>query len=550
MARSFLILALLIVGCEDDGVITDLTTSLPDGDRDAEQRLARLEIEVWPPELEACRTLIGWRRSVCGRACSDPPSPRDIGQTPDAEISVDRLADGSYSAQELRVPGSGPWEVVVRGIDDTGNAFLHGCKTVASGEGADVALFRPWCDTAACAGQFHPACPVEIDCAADPGDDPDGIGPPSCRPLIPVLFAWEEDGQSCDPDGSPRFAPCQQARVVCEDGLVEPQFDGQCPDTGDPMCGGSVADDLDCDGRFPGPCGSCTAGAMMTCGIGACAAVATCESDGTWGDCVIPAGASESCGGGDEDCDGLSDSVDEDAFTACNAGRDMGAPAADACDATQGCLCGSSPACTGSNACCGGACVDTETSTSHCGRCGLACAVGIECVGGECMGAECNLPACNDGRPDRAPAADGCGPSGSCQCGAGPACAAGRACCDGVCRLGNCELPVDAGVDACEATTEMCGGGDQDCDGVPDAEDPDALDECNFERTEERPSASQCTGEECRCGDEPACEGAGACCMTMTGLSCVNTMESETDCGSCGNICEGGETCVVGVCTL
>ena len=307
MARSFLVvLVLAATGCDRGPAITDLDVQLPEGDADARGRLAVLEVEVWGPEVEACRALIGWRRSVCGSACTPPPMPS--GQ-PMSSTQITQM-DGAFVTADLALDGDGPWEVLVRGLDDTGAAFLYGCRAVASEQPADVRLFRPWCDTLACAGQFHPRCPVEIDC--DASDDRDGLGPPTCRPLVPVIFEWEQGGTSCEPGAAGHLAPCRQARIECRAGVTAPETDGICPQADDPTCGGTLADDLDCDGRFPGPCEPCMPGETTACGSGACAPIATCEASGTYGDCVLPTGGEESCGGGDEDCDGIVDNGCDD----------------------------------------------------------------------------------------------------------------------------------------------------------------------------------------------------------------------------------------------
>lgn len=57
---------------------------------------------------------------------------------------------------------------------------------------------------------------------------------------------------------------------------------------------------------------------------------------------------------------------------------DASAPA----DAPAGC--GGAPACAAGLTCCGGACVDTRSSTSHCGACGRSCDSGQVCASGLC----------------------------------------------------------------------------------------------------------------------------------------------------------------------
>jgi hypothetical protein len=107
--------------------------------------------------------------------------------------------------------------------------------------------------------------------------------------------------------------------------------------------------------------------------------------------------------------------------------------------------------------------------------------------------------------------------------------------------------PPDGGVDACVAMTETCGGGDEDCDGTPDATDPDALDWCNLERGDGSPAADGCDGEGCRCGGEPACDGEDGCCGPTDDRACVPLNTAE-NCGGCGVPCEAPSSCATGTC--
>jgi hypothetical protein len=87
--------------------------------------------------------------------------------------------------------------------------------------------------------------------------------------------------------------------------------------------------------------------------------------------------------------------------------------------------------CTGGLTLCGGACVDVQSSASHCGMCDMACPPGQACVAGRCGGAAACSGAevscggrCVNTRFDPAH----CG-------GCGRACAAGQVCMSGLCEM-------------------------------------------------------------------------------------------------------------------
>src|SRR5262245_44983728 len=112
MARTELGLALALFGaaCTKDPVVveTPINFVLAAGDDEAETRLKKIEIEVWPSTAGACPVLSSWRRLVCGDECSDPPSPRDRGELPEATATLVRDAAGNWSPLRLSAPTQGP----------------------------------------------------------------------------------------------------------------------------------------------------------------------------------------------------------------------------------------------------------------------------------------------------------------------------------------------------------------------------------------------------------------------------------------------------------
>ncbi len=478
-----LALSVLCTACDDDSVFTDIDLVLPPGDGDALRDLSRIEIDVHSPSAGACLGLREWALTACGQAdCDAPYAP---AAEPMANVALERAADGSFGSRDLPVPGDGPWQVLVRGYDASGEAFLAGCQVTSDpGERVRVRMFRPWCDPRACASQFHPACAATIDCAAMT-EDTLAEDPPCRSPMEGMeVYPWEQDGIDCAPDGgADLLGNCRRAVVLCQPGYLDPITDGTCPVTEiAETCGG---EDLNCDGVRPGACGGCTG----TCDE--CYTASACNPDGTF------------------EC------VQVEAGTGCSTG-----------------------------VCCNGACVDTSTSLDHCGGCGAPCTG--ECVGGTCdrPPPTCTVDACNAGRPPTSPRADGCASTtlGDCLCGETTACEGDQVCCDGSCDA-SCGTGADAGP-TCTPMEETCGGGDEDCDGILDDTDFDAVAWCNRAGLT---VANGCTrAGACTCNGDRACDGR-TCCL---GVGCVD-LESDSDhCGNCETFCEGAESCIGGVCRL
>ncbi|NIS36080.1 MAG: hypothetical protein GWN73_36920, partial [Actinobacteria bacterium] len=241
-----LALSALCAGCDDDSVFTDIDLVLPPGDGDALRDLHRIEIEVHSPSAGACLGLRDWALAQCGQATCGPPYAPSMD--PLAEVTLEKGDSGNFGSRDLPVPGDGPWQVLVRGVDDGGTAFLAGCEVTGDpGARVRVRMFRPWCDPRACASQFHPACAPSIDCSAMTGDAL-AEDPPCRSPMEGMeVYPFEQDGIDCTPDGgSTLTGNCRPAVVLCQPGFIDPITDGTCPVTDiDETCGG---EDLDCDG--------------------------------------------------------------------------------------------------------------------------------------------------------------------------------------------------------------------------------------------------------------------------------------------------------------
>jgi hypothetical protein len=483
---TVLVSCALAGACDTPSVFTDIDLVIPPGDSTALREMNAIEIEVYSPSAAVCGDLQTWALTSCFQMECDEPYQAD--HTPLARVTLARDGTG-FGGADLTVPGDGPWQILARGIDSEGDAFLVGCQVTADAGGrVRVQMFRPWCDPLACASQYHAACEPEVRC--EMMLDRTAENPPcGSSDEGEELETWEEDGIACPPAASERFGACQPAVVLCENGRTQPISDGTCPvDDVDELCGG---DDLDCDGVRPGPCmAECSEPELAArCGDAECFEVRCTPEDAV--ECVERA-----------------------LGTRCSAG-----------------------------ACCGGACVDTDTNTAHCGGCGRRC--DGTCTAGVCGGVvtpPCTVDECNAGRLSSQPRADGCGGADGedCRCGDGPACTGSTICCDGRCGDACASSVADAGV---PCGPELClpGGADDDCDGLGDDVDSDALADCLRRGI----LANGCTAAgECTCNGLRPC-ATGACCR---GVGCVDTSNDPRHCGRCFNVCGDGQSCSDGVC--
>lgn len=196
--------------------------------------------------------------------------------------------------------------------------------------------------------------------------------------------------------------------------------------------------------------------------------------------------------------------------------------------------------CTGNLVSCGGSCVDTQTSTEHCGACGQACATGESCTDGSCGG--CTATECGGDCVDTQTSNLHCG---SCD----NACTAPEAC--------------DAGTCACPSTAATCGGVCTDIQ-----TDENHCGGCDIVC----PADSVCNEGQCRCanpsGDlcspsapnvdssacnfktcEQTCTAGFDDCNSDPADGCEVEINADTNnCGFCGTACSGQRVCCNGTC--
>ncbi len=246
-------------------------------------------------------------------------------------------------------------------------------------------------------------------------------------------------------------------------------------------------------------------------------------------------------GFGDCDDDGLSCETSLDTATDCG-GCGVGCGEGQVCSTA-----GETPTCVdecpAGEILCGTTCADLETDASHCGSCGAACP---EPSGGQpaCVAFECTLGACDSGYADcNTMPEDGCETMTSFDpfnCGA----------CENACTFAN-------GIPSCSSGScalAGCVSGYEDCDG-------DESTGCEAQLG----TVETCTG----CGDschtiangtracgtggcEYACDSGFVDCNgdigVPTGDGCETQLGTNSDCGSCGDVCSGTDVCSEGAC--
>lgn len=290
---------------------------------------------------------------------------------------------------------------------------------------------------------------------------------------------------------------------------------------------------------------------------------------------------------------------------------DAGADAAcvPVCADGQRCVGGACvPECGSGLLACGTECVDASSNSQHCGGCGAACPAGKSCVAGQCTlpcgpGLELCDGLCTNTAIDPAhcgACGQGCALDETCKSGVcWKECGAGIANCAGKCtdtafdpkNCGGCGAQCPNGLVCSQgACTLTCGGGTKKCDDacVDTSVDPAHCGGCG-----QACSPSEfCSGGKCttcpqgkvvckgQCVyvdmDNANCGACGNYCGYVTGGTSVcnggkcvvtcnagygkcvpgssgcetNLQTSPGHCGTCGNACAAGESCIGGSCTV
>lgn len=204
-------------------------------------------------------------------------------------------------------------------------------------------------------------------------------------------------------------------------------------------------------------------------------------------------------------------------------------------------LSGACSACDSPSSKCDGVCVDTQTSPTNCGACGVVCGAGQACRSGECVRVcDAGVP-CGDVCIDTQSDVRNCGACGrDCTFSAGerrnvaPACVRGA--CQYPCAAGfeDCDLNVANGCEADpRSSTEHCGA-------------------CNRSCSRHNASATVCEEGRCRL----ICDvGFGNCDHDESNGCEANLFVSNAHCGACDSFCDVADAgrgfgCVSGTCDL
>ncbi len=192
--------------------------------------------------------------------------------------------------------------------------------------------------------------------------------------------------------------------------------------------------------------------------------------------------------------------------------------------------------CGGGTKLCGSSCVETDVDPANCGACGTKCSAsevcsagkcGTTCAGGQTLcGGDGGASYCANTQSDNA----NCG-------GCGTTCGTGQVCQQGVCS--NACAASDGGVQTLCAPD----GGTTYCANT--TSDNANCGACGVTCG----SGQVCQNGACSNGCAASDGGVQSLCVPDGGSPyCANTVNDSANCGSCGNACGTGKTCVGGAC--
>jgi hypothetical protein len=175
--------------------------------------------------------------------------------------------------------------------------------------------------------------------------------------------------------------------------------------------------------------------------------------------------------------------------------------------------------CAGDLAFCGGSCVDTTTSSAHCGSCGNSCDTLFELCSDSNCACKPGLLACGNQCLDVQNDPTHCGNCGT-ECRGDQICDGGDcACRPGLTDCGGTCVDLTSDVNHCGACASAACGADQKCE------------------------AGVCAAASADCGN-----GLTACDASNNRVACIDTDKDPNNCGDCGNRCDRDELCVAGNC--
>jgi RHS repeat-associated protein len=351
------------------------------------------------------------------------------------------------------------------------------------------------CSAGTCKKALGAACGSGTDCASQ-----------ICAQGVCCATTCPASCQSCAVPGSVGF--CKNVPA----GGTDPA--GVCKDQGAKTCG--------TDGLCNGNAGCALYAAGVTCAAASCPggtstaiSTRTCDGNGTCKPGVQTSCAPYACLGSAKSIAPASVAGTSACPTSC--ASDAGCATGFVCNAGT---CGVT--CPSGLAFCGGACRNLQSDAANCGACGTACAAGQACCSGACKNIQTDMSNCG-----------GCGVVCSNKKVSFPSCTAGV--CSGFCVSPVADCDHNLQIDGCEVNiaTDLnnCGGCGIVC------------------------SANHVTPQ---CGDGTAgasktCAGAcaagfGDCNNNKQSDGCETPLNTNANCGACGNVCTAGQACSGGAC--
>lgn len=494
----------------------------------------------------------GPNEKLCGGACvlvDDPqhgcdPSTCDPCALPNASpVCVNGACDVGACSPDFENCDADP-KTGCEVNTETDPAQCGGCGSACVTPNGAPSCVAGSCAVGSCSAPF-----VDCDgdatngCESDPKFDPENCG--ACGAPCAA-------GESCEAGVCGVFCPPGKANCDgdalngCETDLGTTSNCGFCGDAcslanASATCapGGTCAIDAcdagfeDCDVNAANGCETDTQGSALDCGScgNACpsgpSGAAICAS----GACALV------CDAGFADCDGLpldGCEVSTSTVTDCGSCGNTCPTPAQSTAVCSGGACGfvcSAPFADCNSGAADGCETNTAIDPQSCGACGLACSIAngaASCAGGSCAVASCAAGFADcDGL-----AGDGCeintdgDPTNCGACGAACSIANGQpACSGGVCAVASCDAGFDdcntSPGDGCEINTNVSVG---DCGGCGIT--------CSIAN-----GAPACSGGACAVA---SCNLGFANCNNNPADGCeINTTNSASSCGVCGNVCPG-----------
>jgi hypothetical protein len=203
---------------------------------------------------------------------------------------------------------------------------------------------------------------------------------------------------------------------------------------------------------------------------------------------------------------------------------------------------------------CNGACIPDQSDPNNCGACGHVCGTGTTCTGGACVCAG-GLAHCGNGCVDTATDNSNCGSCGV-RCGAGTTCQNGSCQCYNGIRCNGICTPTQSDPNNCGACGNVCPAGTPVCNTgvctVNCTTDSGAtLANCSNACVNTQTDPNNCGTCAHQCPNGGSCVGGMCQCSSsdiLCGITCVDPTSNNANCGRCGNACRGGTTCSDSMC--